>query len=101
MKVTVTRTYQSFDGKRFDSREACEQYEGHNFLKQFVGLKLPKIEGTLNPASPDERALADAVELWAARISANRLKRGERKRTARQRGDESAPNSPVPPLAAE
>lgn len=87
MKVNVTRMYQAFDGKTFDSREACEHYEEQSFFRQFAGLKLPKIESTLHPDTPEERALANAVEVWAARIRANRLRRGERKRIVKPRGE--------------
>lgn len=97
---TVTQ-YVAFDGKVFDTAEACKAHEATNLPATLISLILPEGEeiepadmiARINKAlTREDRALADVLEKVGSEITKKRLADGEKKRNV-------APRAPAPAVA--
>ncbi len=98
MKAIQVTMFEAFDKSRFDTEDACREYEAEAWPRRFVGLTIEQVNDALDRRDTD---LADAFERAGQRIAAARRESGELRRASPRRQDNGAGDPPEPPAPSE
>lgn len=92
MKSIQVTVYQAFDGSRFDTEDACREYEAEAWPRRFVGLTIEQVNDALERRDSE---LADAFERAGQRIAQLRREAGEFRRASPKRQDDGGAPEPL------